>query len=222
MPIRRRLTLLTLLSALGGLLFAPFIIAGVQPSDSVPSLPKLAVILGTGSAAVAALCSWTGLRWADRASLPMPLLRAWEAKSPIPLGTLRQILTPALVGGALAGLLIAAVVHLLPVPANPGTLAVRLLTVFFAASVTEIVVHLFAMSGLFQMFGRRWLAILLSSFLFVLIFHSGRVGSPAMTVLVISANFLFGTLTGWLYARYGFESAMFSHAVAHLLVLAWK
>jgi len=43
-----------------------------------------------------------------------------------------------------------------------------------------------------------------------------------MTALVISANFTFGTLTGWMYARYGFESAVLTHAVAHLIGLGWN
>jgi len=222
MAIRRRLVLLTAISGIGGLLFAPFISAGAQPHASVPSLPKLAFILGTGSAVVAALCSWMGLRWSDRADLPMPLLRAWEARTPVPPGTLRQILTPALLGGTLAGLLIAAVVHILPVPANPGSLAVRLLTVFFAAPVTEIVVHLLAMSGLILLLRRQWAAILLSSVLFVLIFHSGPVGGALSTCVVLLANFIFCTLTGWMYTRYGFECAVLTHAVAHLVALGWN
>jgi len=224
MPIRHRLVLLTTLSALGGLLFAPFVHAGMSAGavSAVPSLGRLAVILSCGSALVAALCSWAGLLLADRAELPMPLLRAWEQGASVPKAALRQILVPAIVGGLAAGLLIGGVVHLLPIPANPGTLTVRLLTVFFAATVTEIIVHLFAMSGFFLLFRRRWLAILLSSVLFVLVFHSGQIASPWMTALVIFANFSFGTLTGWLYAHYGFECAVLTHAVAHLIALGWN
>jgi hypothetical protein len=223
MPIRRRLVLLTALSGLGGLLFAPFAHVGMSGAGSAaPSLARLAAILFFGSVVVAGFCSWAGLRFADRSELPMPLLRAWEQGAPATDGSLRQILVPAIFGGLGAGLLVGAVVHLLPIPANPGTLSVRLLSVFFAATVTEIVVHLFAMSGLFLLFQRRWLAILLSSVAFVLVFHSGQTGSPWMTIFVIFANFSFGTLTGWLYARYGFECAVLTHAVAHLIALGWN
>jgi hypothetical protein len=224
MPIRRRLILLTSLSALGGLLFAPFVLAGMRAGGAthIPSTLVLAAILCAGSAVVAALCAWAGLRFADRMQLPMPILRAWEQRTPIADGTLGRTLLPAIGGGLAAGLLIGGVVHLLPIPSNPGTLAVRLLTVFFAATVTEIIVHLFAMSALFALFRRRWLAILLSSVLFVLIFHTGQIGSPWITATILLANFAFGTLTGWMYSRYGFESAVLTHGVAHLIALGWN
>ena len=224
MPIHRRLILLTTLSALGGALFAPFVLTGMRAAGAtaIPSLPVLAAILFAGSALVSGLCSWAGLRLADRVHLQMPLLRALEQRSPIPASALRHILFPSILGGLAAGLLVGAVVHLLPIPSNPGTLGIRLLTVFFAATVAEIVVHLFAMSALVALFRRQWFAILLSSILFVLLFHAGRIGSPWMTATVLLANFAFGTLTGWMYARFGFESAVVAHAVAHLIALGWN
>jgi hypothetical protein len=224
MPIRRRLLLLTVSSALGGLLFAPFVLEGMRAArvDVAPPLSVIALIFCIGSALVAALCSWLGLRFSDRTDLPMPILRAWEQSARIPEGALPRILSAAIAGGLAAGLLVGAVVHLLHLPPNPGTLTVRLLTVFFAATITEIIVHLFAMSGLFLLFHNRWIAIFLSSVLFVLIFHSGQIGGPWMTALVVFANFSFGTLTGWLYTRYGFECAVLTHAVAHLIALGWN
>jgi hypothetical protein len=224
MPIRRRLLFLTSLSAFGGLLFAPFVLAGMRSAgNSVPpSLSKLAVIFFAASAVVAGLCSWAGLRLADRAQLPMPILRSWDQRVGIPPGNLRGTLFPAVLAGLAAGILIGGVVHLLPIPVNPGTLIVRLLTVFFAATVTEVVVHLFAMSALIVAFRRPWLAIFLSSVVFVLIFHSGQMGSLWMTALVVGTNFVFSLLTGWMYFRYGFEAALLAHAIAHLLALAWN
>jgi hypothetical protein len=132
------------------------------------------------------------------------------------------MVAPAILGGVGAGFLVVTVVRMLPIPANPGSLTVRLLTVFFAATVTEIVVHLFAMSGLVLLLRRQWLAILLSSVLFVVIFHSGQVGGPLTSSVVLLANFIFGTLTGWIYRRYGFECALLTHAVAHLIAVAWR
>lgn len=224
MPIRRRLIFLTSLSAFGGLLFAPFVLAGMRSSgnSAPPSLLKLAVIFFAASLVVAGLCSWAGLRFADRAQLPMPILRAWDQRANIPSGALRSILLSSILSGLAAGILIGGVIHLLPIPANPGTLVVRLLTVFFAATVTEVVVHLFAMSGLIVAFRRPWLAIFLSSIVFVLIFHSGQMPSFWMTALVLGANFVFSLLTGWMYFRYGFEAALLAHAIAHLLALGWN
>lgn len=223
MPIRRRLMLLTACCALGGILFTPFLSEGMRAGGTVPAtLTILTAILFAGSAIVGGLCSWGGLWFADRAGLPMPALRSWEQQIPLPNGALRQAIGASLIAGGLAGITIGALVHALHVPANPGNLTVRLLTVFFAATVPEIVVHLFAMSALVLFLRRTWLAILLSSALFVLIFHGGSVGSAATTALVLAGNFAFGTLTGWLYKRFGFESAVLTHAVGHLIVLGWN
>jgi hypothetical protein len=221
MRIHRRLILLTLVCTAGGALFAPFVLAGLAASGTAASAPASVLFCGfaLASGLVGGLCAWAGLRLADRAQLPMPLFRAWEIKEPVPPGAWRQILWISLIAGFAAGLGVVAMIKMIHGPHNPGSLAVRLLTVFFAASVPEILAHLFAMSGLRLLFNRTWPAILLSSLLFVLIFHGGHIGNAAVTALVMGANFLFGTLTGWLYSRYGFESAMLTQAIGHLLAL---
>jgi hypothetical protein len=108
MPIRRRLLLLTALS------FAPFLLAGMRAGGAatIPSFAILATLLCAGSAIVSALCSWAGLRLADRTQLTMPIFRAWEQHRSLPEGALRRILVPSMVGGFESAVFTHAVAHL--------------------------------------------------------------------------------------------------------------
>lgn len=224
MPIRRRLILLGVLAVAGGALFSPFVSAGIRAShaESTPPPFLLAFYFAAGSGLAATACAWGGLRFADRAQLSMPLLRGWELGTSTPPGTFGRIVAVSLVVGGLVGIGLIPLLHFLHTPANPGSLEVRLLTVFFAATIPEIVVHLFAMSGLVLLFRKTWPAILLSSVLFVAIFHGGSVGDARTTAFVLGANFAFGMLTGWLYKCYGFEAAVLTHAVGHVIVVGWN
>jgi len=227
LPIQNRLLLLSGLSGLGGLLFLPFLFAGLEGRPHFrPSLVTLFVALG--STLIGFVCSSAGLRWADRASLPMPILRAWEMHKAIPPGQLRRILIPGVGFGALAGVSVATVSSAFHLPANPGNLPVRLLSVFFAATITEIVAHLFILSGLVLLLKRsplakgNWVPLLLSSVAFVALFHGGSVGDTGTAALVFAANFSFSLLTGWLCLARGFESAVVAHAVGHLIAVGWN
>jgi uncharacterized membrane protein YphA (DoxX/SURF4 family) len=114
-------------------------------------------------------------------------------------------------------------VYFLALPSNSGTLLERLNTTLFAAVVTEVVVHLFALSGLMILFGNAFLAVLMSSLLFVLLFHSNVAGvSVAASFWVAGYNFLICCVTGFLYLHYGFENAVVCHAVAHTIALAGR
>jgi hypothetical protein len=221
-PVRRRLTVLAIASGVGGVLFVPFAKAGMGV-QAVLSPVVLWLAFAVGSATIGLLFGWAGLRLADRVQLPMPVLRAWELDRPIDRWTWVRILMPSVVAGVLYAIGVVACVHAVGVPGNPGTLVERLLTVGFAATVPEIGIHLFAMSGLVLLLRSRWPAILLSGVLFVIVFHGSSVtDSVAISALVILFNFGFGTLTGWLYARYGFEAALATHAIGHAIVLGFN
>jgi len=62
-------------------------------------LGHLALMFFFGFCSASRFCSWAGLRLADRAELPMPLLRAWEEGASTPNDALRQILVPRFSGG---------------------------------------------------------------------------------------------------------------------------
>jgi len=198
----------------------PFLSASLRTHASEQYSPYfLALLLTLASGLIGGLSAWAGLKLADRAALPMPLLRNWESGTLTAPPIWIRLLSVSMLAGLMAGGGIALLVHALPIPRNPGSLSARCLSLFFAATVTEVLTHLFAMSGFQVLFRRTWLSILLSSFVFVAIFHAGQVGGPAVTLFVLAANFLFATLTGWLYSRYGFEAAMFTHAIGHLIVV---
>lgn len=213
LPIRKRLTLLVVSSAIGGLLFVPFFTTGSRFS----MYPW--VIFPVGSALVAALSAWGGLLAADKTNLPMPLLRPWEIGVPVDR---KQLILGSWVS-VLAGVLISIVTltagSLIGMPKNPGGLLVRLLTIPFAAIVTETFAHLLVLSVLVLWFKRRWAAIILSSLLFTLVFHGQAFAALDMTVFVLAVNFLFFSLTGSIYVRYGFFAAILAHAVGQLIAL---
>lgn len=217
-PIVRRLCLLTFLSFVGGLLFVPFLIAGSDVTNQ-HDLLYLWTLSPLVSAAVGALCAWGGLIAADRADLPMPILRAWELHRLQDRSQWRPTLLFPVIGGIPFAVISLVCAKAAGLPSNPGDLAARLLTTPFAAVLTEIVAHLLILSVLVLWLKKRWLAILLSSVAFTIIFHGQSVGSMLVTVFALGINFSFSAFTGWTYTRYGFLSAMLLHAVAHGIVL---
>src|SRR5687768_5399836 len=134
-PRLRRFVPLAGLAGFGAVLFVPFLGAGAT-SLSVGSA-FVFVVLATS---VAALATWHGLGWADRAGLPMPLLRALEGGTPPPGAG--QLAGVALLSGVLIGGLGITVLRLAQVPAAPGTFFVRVASALFAAVTLESVLHL--------------------------------------------------------------------------------
>ncbi|MGH8415212.1 MAG: CPBP family glutamic-type intramembrane protease [Gammaproteobacteria bacterium] len=214
LPILKRLVLLVVLSALGGLLFVPFATTGSVHHSIYPWL-----LFPLAAAVVAALCAWGGLLAADRSGLPMPILRAWERGEPVDPVLITRILRFAVLVGIAAAAITLAGSIAFRVPKNPGTLLERLLTTPFAAVVTETFAHLLVLSAIVLWLKNRWVAILFSSLAYTLAFHGQPVGSLTITLFVFAFNFLFSTLTGWTYVRYGFLCAILTHAVAHGIVL---
>ena len=217
-PIRRRLLLLTVLGAVGGALFTPFVLANADAE--APSVSIVLAAFTLGAALVTALSAWGGLRLADRAGLPMHLLRSWEFRAPLEPGALQIGVVYPLILGGLFGLMAALFANLIGVPDNPGSLLVRVSTTPFAAVVPEVLVHLLLMSGIVLLTKRVWIAVLISAIAFVVLFHGNPPeDAPAITLFVVSLNFGLGVLTGWVFSRWGFTGAMLTHAAAHLIVL---
>src|SRR5437016_1477590 len=133
-PIRMRLKALTLLSALGGLLFLPFLAAGSH--QPVRSLAAFAV----GVTTVAMLAAWLGLRCADAVGLPMPYLRRLDGIM-YERVSLSRALVVTLAISLVLGVASVIVLRVIGAPTLPGDASTRALTTVFAAGPLEIVLH---------------------------------------------------------------------------------
>jgi len=130
-------------------------------------------VLATG---LSALATWYGLGWADRANLPMPLLRAFETGAVTPnAGRLAAL---ALLSGVFVGGFGLAVLRLAQVPNAPGSFLIRVASALFAAVTLESVLHLAIMSGVVAATGRVGLGIAASTLAGWVRSNSGR---PAAT-----------------------------------------
>ena len=212
--MKKRLLFLTLLTLIGGFLFVPY-----SNSSWNVSIQNW-LIFPFASAIVILLLGWLGLKLADKTNLPMPILRKWEKNEKIEKSDWKILLIPAVLGAALA-FITAFLTQYFDAPKNPGTLLMRILTTPWAATVTEVVSHLLVMSVLVLLLKNRWAAIIISSLIFVALFHLQNVEGDIKTTIFLSAgNFAGSTLTGWFYSKYGFESALLGHATMHLILLS--
>jgi hypothetical protein len=211
---RRRFFLLSTLSALGALLFVPFLVA--EAPTPPPSLGLVGFVVIATTVAVAA--TWLGLGWADGAKLPMPILRAIEERRP-PRIDLRALSTAVGLGAAfgIAGLV---VLRALGLPGGAGSFAVRAASAVFASITLEVVVHLAIMSGTVRLTRRVPLGIAAAALAFIL-FHLGTLGNqpPVVVAATVAVNGVGGLLFGVLYATFGFEYLVVAHFVAHLVTV---
>jgi hypothetical protein len=213
--IPRRFILLSSLGVFGAISFVPSIIASAVPRPAMLQL-RLFVLAVSG---ICIVSSWFGLRLADAAHLPMPYLRRLDLPS-IPTG--RSGVLPAVAVGCLVAAGAIYVLHSFHLPNLAGPLWSRIASVFFAAGSLELVVHLLIMSAVVRLArGRVWLGILVSAIFFVAFHVQGLQGQSASLIAASALlNGVFGLALGFFYARYGFEYALLSHAVAHILAVS--
>lgn len=189
------------------------------------------------SALLVALAVWAGVALASKVGLRAPIFEAAVTARPIapPLGP--QLL-PGLVAGLLGGMLLFAISRYGPaafVEAQERFSPPLLVRVLYGGITEELLLRWGLMTALvwlaWRFFQQRrgapragyvWLAIIISA----LLFSAGHL--PAASVLigaleanivmfVIGANAAFGLLFGYLFWRYGLESAMIAHALAHVV-----
>jgi len=219
MKIKKRLLLLLLLTLIGSILFVPFIVAG---DDTIKGalIFRTTAIFTLGSLGVIALTGWGGLVFTDKLNLPMPILRNWEIGENIDNNDIRSIVgVSVFIGILVAGLALAGNYFMHP-PVNRGTLLVRVDTAIWAPLVTETVSHLFLLSGLILLIKNKWISIIISGLFFVALFHLNSAFSPAMEIYLAAVNFGAAVVTGYLFVRKGFEAAVLTHMVMHLILLA--
>jgi hypothetical protein len=215
LPVRRRVKLLALLTAVGALMFAPFILVQ-SPGESPEMVVPLFTVITTGLAILAGIY---GFRLNDSLGLPMPLLRPYERRQSVDRAAARRAILAGLISGAIIGLLVFAIASLADLPTNPGSLPVRLATFLWSSLFTETISHLLILALLLKLVRNKWVAILISGIIFTLLFHLGGEGSLAAQAPILILNFVGISVTGYLCITYGFESAVVAHAIMHLLLL---
>jgi hypothetical protein len=131
----------------------------------VPTGVAFAMIVTVVGGAICSIACWLGLRWADTAGLPMPLLMSIEARRPI-RAPVRIATLVAVAGGAVFGLAAIGMLRGFGLENMPGSLAARLSSTLFAAISLEVVLHLAIMSGLVAWTRSRWAGILGAAFFF--------------------------------------------------------
>ncbi len=189
------------------------------------------------SALLVALAVWAGVALASKVGLRAPIFEAAVTARPI-APPLRPQLLPGLVAGLLGGMLLFAISRYGPaafVEAQERFSPPLLVRVLYGGITEELLLRWGLMTALVWLAwrfaqhrqgvpraGYVWLAITVSA----LLFGAGHL--PAASVLigaldvnvvvfVIGANTAFGLLFGYLFWRYGLESAMIAHAVAHVV-----
>jgi len=189
------------------------------------------------SALLLGLAVWAGVALAQAVGLDAPVFKAAVTGRPI-LPVLRPQLLPGFVAGVLGGVLLFAVGRFAPVALAKAQklFALPLVArVLYGGFTEELLLRWGFMTTLVWLAWRFlqhrrgavqarfvWLAVAVSA----LVFGVGHlpavaalVGPPDahVVVFVIGANTLFGLLFGYLYWRYGLESAVIAHAMAHVV-----
>jgi membrane protease YdiL (CAAX protease family) len=187
------------------------------------------------SALLLALAVWAGVRLTPSVGLGAPALEAVVAGRPIG-PALRSQVFPGLIAGVLGGILLFAAFRYAPaaVADLQDRFAIPIVArVFYGGITEELLLRWGLMTALVWLAWRFlqqrrgpvragfvWLAIAVSA----LIFAAGHLPAAsfllgtmdvAVVAFVIGVNTAFGLLFGYLFWRYGLESAMIAHALAH-------
>ena len=207
------------------------------------SLPVLALLSFVQSAVIMAIAVGLGLLAAPPVGLGAPYIQAALAGEPAPASFV-QILPLAIGLGALSFAAVALFERFIFGPHVPEALRVsdvnakpwaRFLASFYGGLDEEILFRLFLVSALVWILGRfwqganglpadgaYWTAIITSAVLFGLgHLPATQALTPLTPMLVARAvvlNSLVGIACGWLYWKYGLESAMVAHFSADILL----
>ncbi len=237
-PGRRLGLLLWVAGMLGAVVLTTTALPQLLGQVTLPA-PLWVILLASfaQSALLLALVVWAGVALAPAVGLRAPAFEAAVTGRPI-VPALRSQLLPGLMAGVLGGMLLFAVGRYAPAALAEAQERLTLplvARVLYGGITEELLLRWGLMTSLVWLAWRFlqhrrgavhagfvWLAIAVSAF----IFGAGHL--PAASVLVgaldanvvgfvIGANTAFGLLFGYLFWRYGLESAMIAHALAHVL-----
>lgn len=184
-----------------------------------------------------ALAVWVGVALAPAVGLRAPAFEAAVTGRPV-APALKSQLLPGLIAGVLGGMLLFAVGRYAPASLAEAQerFALPLVArVLYGGITEELLLRWGLMTALVWLAwrflqnrrgavraGLVWLAIAVSAF----IFGAGHIPMASALVgpldaniaaFVIGWNAVFGLLFGYLFWRYGLESAMLAHALAHVV-----
>lgn len=196
----------------------------------------LASLVQTGVLLAAA--TFFGLLAAGRLGLGLPVLQAVLHGQPLTglIGVRLLVAVVAGVAGTLGLILLERYVFLPRVSkALTGSdtrvsLWKRFLAGFYGGIAEEILLRLFMMTGLAWLIGLLWKdstgALWLANVLAAVLFGLGHLPitrsltplTPMVVTRALALNGLLGVIFGYLYMRYGLETAMFAHFTADLVI----
>ena len=232
---------LGLLLWVAGMLGVVVITVTVLPQmlERFPELPAPLPVLQLASLAqsgvLLALAVWAGVALGSAVGLRAPAFEAAVTGRPV-VPALRPQLLPGLGAGLLGGALLHAVGRNMPAALAEvqAQMDLPLLArVLYGGITEELLLRWGLMTVLvwlaWRFLQRRqgaaratfvWIAIALSAVIFGLGHLPPAVAlignlNASQVVFVVGANTVFGLLFGFLYWRYGLESAMLAHALAH-------
>jgi len=232
-------TLLIWLFGMAGVLAVNIWVVPDMISDQPLPFPiEVAVLLAIfQSALLLALASWGGSRVAGQVGLQAPMVQALVDGRSL-LEALRPQLRPGLTGGLIGALILISAQAFVPGQLDQSTSLqpFPLLVKLTYGGVTEEILLRWGVMSFFAWIMWRFLqkksgvpaealiivAILLSALLFALghlpaaSLIAGEPLTAASILYVIIFNSLFGLVAGYLFWRYGLESAMLAHIGAHL------
>lgn len=192
------------------------------------------------SGVLLAVAVWVGATLAPKMGLSAPGMEALAYGNSLS-AALRPQLLPGLSGGIVIGLLLVCMSFMIPSELMSSSIVnmnplLKVLTEVLYGGITEEILLRWGMMTfllwlLWRLFQRNqnkpssfltWMAIISSALLFA-IGHlpaahllAGHLTTPIVSY-VMTGNALAGIVFGFLYKRFGLESAMIAHAGAHLL-----
>jgi len=230
---------LWLAGMLGVLVLSIFVLPQMLSGQKLPVTKEIAIAISTVQSAVfLAIAAWVGSRLSQRVSLSAPAAQSLATGKSVKTALGFQI-RPGIMGGVLgAAILISATSFLPQQLANleNSTELPLVAKVFYGGFTEEILfrwgVMTFLVWGIWALFQKRkgkpnsrimWFAIIISSLLFAAghlpaaaTFADASLTNVTITYILIF-NSLFGFVAGFLYWRFGLESAVIAHITAHLL-----
>ena len=239
---RKRLFLLVWLSGLPGIAAVTWLVLPALVADRALPMPIWAVQLAAAaqSALLLAAAAAAGAFLAHQVNLRAPVYSALTNGTPV-LGPLRQQVLPGVIGGVLGAAVISAFTFVAPKPllqlSNQFSIpaAARLL---YGGITEELLLRWGLMSlmlWLLWRFAQRRKGVPSSTLVAVAVATSAvlfGVGHlPAASAMIgqltlgisaylVAANASFGLIAGWLFWRYGLESAIIAHITVHAILSA--